>query len=175
MTPLLLLFGGAFLAFALVTGMAGTALVQGPWRWVAGAGAALGWIGLQGLLNGLRVRRTMPKLRALSAAVAEHVATFSGGSLAGALEGRRPVLVQFFSERDARSLRAAAMMPGVAQALGTRAAVGRVDIDAHPELAAEHSIARLPTLVLFVDGVERDRIAGEASPARIRRMLQASL
>ena len=45
-------------------------------------------------------------------------------------------------------------------AASTPAAVAKVDIDAHQELAAQYQVQGVPTLYLFVDGEPEDRMVG---------------
>ena len=45
-------------------------------------------------------------------------------------------------------------------AASTPAAVAKVDIDAHQELAARYQVQGVPTLYLFVDGEPEDRMVG---------------
>jgi thioredoxin 1 len=42
----------------------------------------------------------------------------------------------------------------------TEAAVAKVDIDAHQNLAAQYQVQGVPTLYLFVDGEPADRMVG---------------
>lgn len=45
-------------------------------------------------------------------------------------------------------------------AAGTEAAVAKVDVDALPDLAREHRVQGVPTLVLLVDGEPAERLVG---------------
>ena len=49
----------------------------------------------------------------------------------------------------------------------TDAAVLKVDIDAHQDLAAEHQVQGVPTLYLFVDGEVHERMVGVQDKATL--------
>ena len=38
--------------------------------------------------------------------------------------------------------------------------VGKLDVSSNPELAEAHGVSSIPTLVIFRDGVEQERISG---------------
>ena len=46
----------------------------------------------------------------------------------------------------------------------------KVDVDENPELAQEHGVMSLPTLAVFEDGEELDRITGTAQRSRIKKL-----
>ncbi len=50
-----------------------------------------------------------------------------------------------------------------------------LDVDAHPVAAARHAVLSLPTLILFRDGVEVERITGTPSERRLRTALARHL
>lgn len=175
LTAYLLVFGGAFITFALVSGMAGPGVWAGGWRWVAAAGAAAAWIVFYGTLNGLRVRRALPKLQALSAAVAQVVPSWEGDALALAVGGKRAVLVLFWSESDVASLRLSPLLADVMAVLKGRIEIGRVEVGRHPEVARDYGVVRVPTLLVLAGGTEQARFTGLVSPKRLRAALEPHL
>lgn len=56
-----------------------------------------------------------------------------------------------------------------------RARVGKLNTDLNPTTAARFHIASVPTLLIFRNGQEVDRIVGLAPAEEIRRRLQAAL
>ena len=46
-----------------------------------------------------------------------------------------------------------------------------VDVDEYPELAHEYNVSSIPCLVLFEDGVEKNRFVGLISKKKILKML----
>ncbi len=55
----------------------------------------------------------------------------------------------------------------------TAAAVVKVDIDAHQELAAQYQVQGVPTLYLFVDGEPEDRMVGVQDEATLVEAVEA--
>jgi thioredoxin len=53
--------------------------------------------------------------------------------------------------------------------------VARVDADEHPGVARRLGVMSLPTLVVFVDGVERGRVVGARGKGRLREDLRSLL
>ena len=49
--------------------------------------------------------------------------------------------------------------------------VRALDVDAHPVSAARHAVLSLPTLLLFRDGAEVERLTGAPSDKRIRKAI----
>ena len=48
--------------------------------------------------------------------------------------------------------------------------VVKVDVDENPDLAQEHGVMSLPTLAVFEDGEELDRIVGTAQRSQIKKL-----
>ena len=53
--------------------------------------------------------------------------------------------------------------------------VARVDIDAHPDLAARFDVLSIPTVTLFVDGEPRSAVLGARTKAHYERWLAEML
>lgn len=67
----------------------------------------------------------------------------------------------------------------VVEAMATEHAPGlgvlALDIEAHPAAAARHAVLSLPTLILFRDGVEVERLTGTPSERTVRGVVAAYL
>jgi thioredoxin 1 len=63
------------------------------------------------------------------------------------------------------------IVAGIAEEMTGRVAVGCVDTDANPDLAAKFRIRGLPTLVVFRDGREVSRRTGLTTAEAIRTLL----
>jgi thioredoxin 1 len=57
-------------------------------------------------------------------------------------------------------------------AADTAAAVAKVDVDAHQELAREHSVRGVPALALFEDGDPVERLVGVQGESRLRELIE---
>ena len=55
----------------------------------------------------------------------------------------------------------------------TAATVAKVDIDAHQQLAAEHGVQGVPTLLLFVDGEPTEQLVGVQQESELRSLVEA--
>jgi thioredoxin 1 len=78
-----------------------------------------------------------------------------------------PVLVDFWAEWCPPCRRISPIVDELARETAGRMRVVSVDTDRHPDLAQRHHALGLPTLALFVDGVERMRLIGAHSKRRI--------
>lgn len=63
----------------------------------------------------------------------------------------------------------------VAERYRGRALVARVNVDENSEAAVEHSIADIPTLVVFKDGREAGRLFGAQSEENVIALLDRAL
>lgn len=67
-----------------------------------------------------------------------------------------------------------AMVPVFSQLAGelrAKVCFGKVDVDAEPGLAARFGVRSIPTLILFGQGKEIDRVAGAMNAANLRTWL----
>ena len=61
----------------------------------------------------------------------------------------------------------------IVEALGEEGfAVGKVDVDAQPELAQRFLIMSIPTLIVFKDGKEYKKMIGLTSKEELKALLQ---
>ncbi|MGE5219911.1 MAG: thioredoxin [Chloroflexota bacterium] len=85
------------------------------------------------------------------------------------LQSDRPVLVDFWAEWCGPCRALAPTLEAVAQSWGDRAHVVKLNVDAGPEVAARYGVRAIPTLILFKDGGEVERLLGSVSKAEIAR------
>ena len=57
----------------------------------------------------------------------------------------------------------------------TAATVAKVDIDANQQLAAQHGVRSVPTLMLFVDGEPVERLVGLQQEAQLTELVESHL
>lgn len=63
----------------------------------------------------------------------------------------------------------------VVASLGERVVAGKVDTDAHPDLAARWGVRSLPTLVVVQGGEPVARQVGSVSEGAVRRLIEGAL
>ena len=92
-----------------------------------------------------------------------------GDHLEELLEDNRVVLVDFYADWCGPCKM---LEPTVEEiAAETDAAVLKVDIDAHQDLAEQYQVQGVPTLYLFVDGEPADRMVGVQDEATLREKI----
>ena len=89
-----------------------------------------------------------------------------------ALEGEKPVLVEFQAPWCVYCRRIGPALQKLAQQSRERLVVGQVNIDDHPDLAAREQIEVVPTLVLYHKGEALGSIVAPESRARIEEFLE---
>lgn len=72
----------------------------------------------------------------------------------------KPVLVDFFAVWCGPCQMQAPILEQVAEALGEKAAVGKLDVDASGETAQTYGVMSIPTLIIFKDGRPAKQLVG---------------
>jgi thioredoxin 1 len=57
--------------------------------------------------------------------------------------------------------------------MGSKVAIGKVNIDDHDAVAAQHGIRAIPTMILFKGGKAVETIVGMTSKATLKAKLEA--
>lgn len=90
-------------------------------------------------------------------------------------ESELPVLVDFYAPWCGPCQMMAGILEQVNARLKQQLRVVKINTDTYPQLATEHQIHALPTLVLFKQGQPIDRIEGVLSADQLVQRLQGAL
>ena len=74
-----------------------------------------------------------------------------------------PVLVDFFADWCMPCKMFAPILEKVAEALGDKVVIAKINIDEAEQIAARFGVMSIPTIILFKDGKETDRNVGAMS------------
>jgi len=91
------------------------------------------------------------------------------------LRGGQPVLVNFGAHWNGPCRMMAPTLERVANENHDRMVVGKVDVDVNQELTLRYGIQSVPTLVLFKNGREVERLVGYSTQDRIDSTLREQL
>ena len=84
----------------------------------------------------------------------------------------KPVLVDFWAEWCAPCRMLAPTVAAVAEHYGDAASVVKLNVDDNPSTAQRYGIKGIPTLILFRDGKEVERVVGATSKGSISKMIE---
>jgi thioredoxin 1 len=91
------------------------------------------------------------------------------------LRSERPALVAFFSPWSPPCEMVQSVFDAVAEWCGAGANVFRVNVEDNPDLTAFYDIRTIPTLLCFVNGIERVRIVGTTNTETVLAKLRPVL
>lgn len=87
------------------------------------------------------------------------------------LQAGKPVLVDFWAAWCAPCRMLAPTVEAVAEKYASTASVVKLNVDENPATSQRYGIKGIPTLILFVNGKEEERVVGATSKEAIARIL----
>ena len=91
------------------------------------------------------------------------------------LQSDKLVLVDFWAEWCGPCRKVAPILEEIANELGDKVTVVKLDIDANPETARAYRVMSVPTLTIFKGGKPVQSVAGAKPKAEIIRLIEAAL
>src|SRR5829696_7061066 len=88
------------------------------------------------------------------------------------LKSDKPVLVDFWAPWCAPCRMLAPTVEAVAQNFEGSASVVKLNVDDNPAVSQRYGIKGIPTLILFKNGTEAERVVGATSKEAISRMIE---
>jgi thioredoxin len=88
------------------------------------------------------------------------------------LKSDKPVLVDFYADWCGPCRMMAPLVEELAEELADQVVIGKLNVDDSEEIAAKYGVMNIPTLILFREGKEADRLLGVRSREELERMIQ---
>ena len=104
--------------------------------------------------------------------MSEHVSDVNDQNFeAQVLNSDKPVLVDFWAPWCAPCRMLAPTVEAVAEKYASAAKVVKLNVDENPSVSQRYGIKGIPTLILFKNGKEEERVVGATSKEAISRMI----
>lgn len=108
--------------------------------------------------------------------MSEHIKEVNDGNFEQVvLQSETPVLVDFWAEWCGPCRTLAPTVEAVAKQYAGAARVFKLNVDDNPSITERYGIQGIPTLIVFKDGKEKERIIGASSKENISRMIDKAL
>ncbi len=89
------------------------------------------------------------------------------------IQSTTPVLVDFWAEWCGPCKRLAPILEQVASQMGSKVKIVKVNVDHSPQTASQFGIRSIPTLILFKNGVEVEKLIGTQDMSQLTTFLNA--
>lgn len=89
----------------------------------------------------------------------------------GIFQSTEPLLVDFWAEWCGPCRALAPSLEELGKEFTDRASIAKLNVDDNPDAAARYSVRAIPTLILFKDGEEKERLVGAQPKQSIAALL----
>ena len=91
------------------------------------------------------------------------------------LEASQPVVVDFWAEWCGPCKMIAPALEDIANELGSKIKIAKLNIDENPELAAQFGVRSIPTLMIFKGGEMASRQVGAAPKQKLQQWINTAV
>jgi thioredoxin 1 len=91
------------------------------------------------------------------------------------LQSKTPVLVDFWAEWCGPCRMVAPVVEKLAKDYADKIKVGKFNVDDNSEIPAQYGVQSIPTLILFKDGEEANRMVGYQSEQKLKSTIDSLL
>ena len=89
------------------------------------------------------------------------------------LSSSKPVLVDFYADWCVPCKKMSPIVDAVAEEVGSSAVFCKINVDENAEVSERYSVMSIPTLILFQNGKEADRIMGVQAKDTLKHFVQS--
>lgn len=91
------------------------------------------------------------------------------------LSSSKPVLVDFYADWCVPCKKMSPVVDAVAKEMDSLAVFYKINVDENAQISERYSVMSIPTLVLFQNGKEADRMMGVQSKDTLKRFVENSI
>jgi thioredoxin 1 len=91
------------------------------------------------------------------------------------LKSNVPVLVDFWASWCAPCKAVSPLLDAIAEEYDGKIRVGKVNVDDNPATPSKYGVRGIPTIILFKDGKEMDRVVGAVPKAQLEDLIKKAL